>query len=420
MFLKRAKLPRVRFYFFKKKNNENLNNFQHACKLRDVGEGNFSVLNVLGRDMMKGRYLRDRLEVKVGGEENSQYYNEKDLVIGRVLNVYGREVKLTDCDGQTKEFYKQKYGIEEFPSIMIPSQTQKFVNFMPKEKKLPPYNGFGSYEDSESNCHGIEVKAPKIDFRKFLAYDKLILRFGAKMISSIRENNDRLFKISYHLADDTISVYELPCRNFGFVAGEFFGKAKFYLPCQEKFTSERPKAYKSQDFYLGATVVLRDYCFKIISADKFALKFMEDNKELYPFSHPTIILGKVRSRLEPIYKDFIARYMMKVKVSQQNGESCEFLCYEDFKDLLKDLLADEIVEQEIITLCRYFAVLQKESPRTQRENVRSIVQGEIIRELWDDIERTKEFIYHLSPDNVDYLPDPMMLKVLWISQLFIR
>lgn len=103
------------------------------------------------------------------------------------------------------------------------------------------------------------------------------------MISNIRENNDRLFNISYHLADDLISVFELPCRNFGFVAGEFFGKSKFYLPGQCKFTRERPIAYKSQDFYLGATVNLRGFCFKIISADLFALKFMEDHKELVGF-----------------------------------------------------------------------------------------------------------------------------------------
>lgn len=100
------------------------------------------------------------------------------------------------------------------------------------------------------------------------------------MISNVRENNSRLFTISYHLADDTISVYELSCRNFGFVAGEFFGKAKFYLPGQGKFISERPIAYRSQDFYLGATIKLRDFCFKITSADLFALKFMEDHKEM--------------------------------------------------------------------------------------------------------------------------------------------
>lgn len=99
------------------------------------------------------------------------------------------------------------------------------------------------------------------------------------MVSKIPENGHRLFTISYHLADDTISVFEVPCRNFGFVAGEFFGKSKFYLPGQGKYISDRPVAYRSQDFYLGATVILRDFCFHIITADQFALKFMEEHKE---------------------------------------------------------------------------------------------------------------------------------------------
>lgn len=99
------------------------------------------------------------------------------------------------------------------------------------------------------------------------------------MISPIKENNDRLFIISYYLSEDTIAVYELTCRNLGFRGGEFFGKSKFYLPGQDKYTSERPVAYKSQDLYLGAVVNLRNFIFKIVSADLFALQFMEENKE---------------------------------------------------------------------------------------------------------------------------------------------
>lgn len=100
------------------------------------------------------------------------------------------------------------------------------------------------------------------------------------MISDVKENNDRLFVVSYYLSDDTISVFELPCRNFGFTGGEFFGKSKFYLPGQKKFTSERPIAYTSQDLYLGAIINFRNFIFKITSADLFALKFMEDHKEI--------------------------------------------------------------------------------------------------------------------------------------------
>lgn len=129
-------------------------------------------------------------------------------------------------------------------------------------------------------------------------------------------------------------------------------------------------------------------------------------------SHYNLILTKVREKLRADYKDFIARYMTKVKTAKQGDSTCEFICYEDFKMLLKDLLGEAIVEQEIVTLCRHFSVETKQSPREHREEVRSIVQGEVLRELWDDMERTLEFIYHLSPENVDFLSEQKVLTVI--------
>lgn len=129
-------------------------------------------------------------------------------------------------------------------------------------------------------------------------------------------------------------------------------------------------------------------------------------------SHASIILTKVRDALRPVYKEFISRYMTKVKTSDKTGTKIEFISYEDFKNFLKDLLSDAIVEHEVVTLCRYFAIETKDSMRANRETVRSIVQGEILRELWDDLERTKESIYHLSPDNICFLSDEKILTIV--------
>jgi Ca2+-binding EF-hand superfamily protein len=129
-------------------------------------------------------------------------------------------------------------------------------------------------------------------------------------------------------------------------------------------------------------------------------------------SHPHIILSKVKSQLTPIYKDFIANYMMKVKTVQAGEMTKEFIDYEDFKNMLRDLLSDAISEQEIVTLCRYFAIKTKKSPREYRELIQSIVQGEIHRGLWSDMDRLKEFIYHLSPTNVDFLNEKQMRRVI--------
>lgn len=38
-------------------------------------------------------------------------YGPADLSIGAVLNVFGRNVVLTDCDPFTKEYYRVTYGI---------------------------------------------------------------------------------------------------------------------------------------------------------------------------------------------------------------------------------------------------------------------------------------------------------------------
>lgn len=46
-------------------------------------------------------------------------------------------------------------------------------------------------------------------------FDSHVLRFRAKMISHIPENEDRIFIIRVFLMDDTISIYELAKRNSG-------------------------------------------------------------------------------------------------------------------------------------------------------------------------------------------------------------
>lgn len=104
--------------------------------------------------------------------------------------------------------------------------------------------------------------------------------------------------------------------------------------------------------------------------------------------------------------------MTKVKIVQEGEISKEFICYEDFKEMLRDLLADSITEHEIVTLCRHFAIQTRKSPRDYREMIRSIVQGEIYRGLWNDMDRLKEFIYHMSPTNVDFLSETQLRRVI--------
>lgn len=123
---------------------------------------------------------------------------------------------LTDCDQFTREYYYKKYGLEHFDPIPKPQEpTQRWTSEV-NERTLPPFNGWGTHEDSEQNCITFEPKAPHADLTKFIELSHFNLRFGARMLSDVKANEKRKFVITYFLSDDTISVYEKPIRNSGF------------------------------------------------------------------------------------------------------------------------------------------------------------------------------------------------------------
>jgi hypothetical protein len=53
---------------------------------------------------------------------------------------------------------------------------------------------------------------PKKNFQKMLDNDRKILRFAGKKVSTRPEDKNRIFIVSYYLADDTIGIFEPPQR----------------------------------------------------------------------------------------------------------------------------------------------------------------------------------------------------------------
>lgn len=70
--------------------------------------------------------------------------------------------------------------MQEFQSVQISQPSVK-----PVEPELPPYNGFGSFEDSKQSCYSLIPQPPKKDFIKMLENDGKILRYAARMVSTI-------------------------------------------------------------------------------------------------------------------------------------------------------------------------------------------------------------------------------------------
>ncbi|XP_060652660.1 EF-hand domain-containing family member C2 isoform X2 [Drosophila nasuta] len=364
-----------------------------------------TLLNVLGSSMRDVRYVADPLNT---GQKEVQHYTDQDLQIGAVLNVFGRDVILTSCDQFTQHYYREKYGIQDFTPQSLPERSDERPCYTGQVRRLPPYNGWGSHEDSEGNCITVEPKAPQADFKKLFKYDGCILRFGAKLMSVIRENCERSFVISYYLADDTVQIYEVARRNSGFVGGEFLKRARVPLPGQEKFSSTRPEYFRASDFYIGSTVNLKDHIFHIISADEFTLLHMEQHPNEFPVADIRAIMNKIRDAVRPQYKQFVLRCKPEVDLGDKTTVS-----YDTLKSTLLSYLSKEsLLNHEIVTVCRFFSAEQMPPPSCDRNHVRAAAQLELKRALWNNVEELTEHLSHINPTCKPYISEAQVRSTL--------
>ena len=89
---------------------------------------------------------------------------------------------------------------------------------------MPPYNGYGTEEDSLGNCTRLIPKPPKKDLTKFWnkdthAIESEQLRFVCRLDTTKPIDLDRRLILTYYVVDDTLGVYEPPQRNAGIVSG---------------------------------------------------------------------------------------------------------------------------------------------------------------------------------------------------------
>lgn len=92
--------------------------------------------------------------------KKEEYYSPEDLVIGKRVNIFNRECLIYDADEYTKNWYRQQFGLD-----MVPIQLKKpRPNIM--YNPVPPYNGYGTEEDSLGSVYSLQPKPPKIDMKK--------------------------------------------------------------------------------------------------------------------------------------------------------------------------------------------------------------------------------------------------------------
>ncbi|XP_062480832.1 EF-hand domain-containing family member C2 isoform X2 [Pezoporus occidentalis] len=353
-----------------------------------------TVLNVLGNLVgNKGRYILDNRKT---GAVHQEFYKDSDLKIGAVINVWGRKIILCDCDEFTKEYYRTKYGIEDFTPVPYKAPPP------PKpEKTFPPYTGFGSEEDSLCSCMGLILKPPAKDFKKFLEKDRIgmesnILRFLAKLITDSPIDKDRKLIISYFLSDDTISVFEHVQRNSGIHGGKFLERGRIKKPGQELFKSEPSEYFKAQDLFVGARVCFHGHNFLLVDADEYTFNYMEKHANEFSVADVGVILKKLKVITKP--RSWEIRQLFAATDPDHN----KVIEYDAFRNLIVSITGEAFSDHEMMTLGRYYGV--KDERETDLHYLLAVAQEQLKKNRFENFEQLTAVLQYNDREKCGVLP----------------
>jgi hypothetical protein len=161
---------------------------------------------------------------------DSEFYDYRDLIVGKKICFYGKLISINDCDQYTREFYRA-HGYEQPKSNLVPIDT---YHIMKNSTKISAKRDSILKDYSEHTQGGGKVK----DQKQFLENDRRVLKFNA--------SHDSLkYIINYYLADDTVEIKELFFHNSGRSKFPLFLKRN-KLP--KKFSVTQPGEVLESDY----------------------------------------------------------------------------------------------------------------------------------------------------------------------------
>lgn len=247
-----------------------------------------------GRDAFPKLLKRSKLPKSGRPSAGSEFYTWADLAIGEYVNVFGRMMLIAKCDAFTRQYYASN-GIQ-LKDDMVLQHAEKKVEV---KRVIPPYNGFGTEEDSLRSCTGgLNPPPPKKDLQKMRDKSGVILRFNAQLVSDKSNDMNRRFVFQYFMEDDTISIREPPARNSGVMGGNFLRRNTIKRSNGEPFTAK--------DMFVGNVVEIVGHRFQLLNADEFTYKLMECDDRTFPFSSLPRLQEMLASKQDQIKSYFLS------------------------------------------------------------------------------------------------------------------
>jgi len=120
-----------------------------------------------------------------------------------------------------------------------------------------------------------------------LTYDNESLRFAARLETNDLTDQERRFVIAYHLASDTISIYET--KSVHTTGRRFLEACKVRHPSS---TDAKITYYTEGDLYPGAKLQIHARTFVLGDCDAYVAKYVQAHRDLYSEAAANAILCK--------------------------------------------------------------------------------------------------------------------------------
>lgn len=262
----------------------------------NCGRDNFPIFFRRGK-MPRGKV--DVLGPQAQKKKKEEFVHGHEFNVGQMVTLSGNDFFIYDADEFTRAYFYDELGIQldEKVDVQLPERA------VPRAS-TPPYNGYGSWDDSMSSVIHLIPKAPKKDFKKLYDNEGKILRFTARFANPKPEDVNRLFVFNFHLFDDTLSIHEPPQRNLGIVTGRFLEKGVH-------LNMETGDLFQIEDLLPGKIVTVFNHRFEMLDMDEYTKNSVMNPDAIRRKFDLTVVMEKLRESMRqqyPLVRDIFRRF----------------------------------------------------------------------------------------------------------------